>query len=121
MFCGLHILILHYKIYSLLRRTSPDLDNEALAFVPVLGSMLRRIYHNPQNKEENQTRLQKILELWASKDIFDQNTIDALNGEMIAGPPTNSFPGLPTSSGSADSAAGMLCFSPSLSLAHSLK
>ncbi|KAG6706222.1 hypothetical protein I3843_07G206500 [Carya illinoinensis] len=103
----LHIIYLANDILfdSLLRRTSPDLDNEALAFVPVLGSMLRRIYHNPQNKEENQTRLQKILELWASKDIFDQNTIDALKGEMIAGPPTNSFPGLPTTSGSADPAA----------------
>ena len=36
-----------------------ELDNEALAFKPLLGSMLARIYHNPQNKEANQTRLKK--------------------------------------------------------------
>ncbi|KAK7849640.1 protein tic 214 [Quercus suber] len=105
----LHIIYLANDILfdSLQRRTSPDFDNEAHAFKPVLGSMLGRIYHNPQSKEENQTRLQKILELWASKDIYDQNTIDALKAEMIGGPPTISFPGPPTISGSADPAAGL--------------
>lgn len=102
-------ILLLCKLCSLQRRTSPDFDNEAHAFKPVLGSMLGRIYHNPQSKEENQTRLQKILELWASKDIYDQNTIDALKAEMIGGPPTISFPGPPTLSGSADPAAGKLC------------
>lgn len=103
----LHIVYLANDILfdSLQRRTSPDLDNEALAFKPVLGSMLGRIYHNPQNKEDNQTRLQKILDLWASKNIYDQNTIDVFKGEMIGGPPTNSFPG-PLTTGSADPAAG---------------
>uniref|UniRef100_A0A2N9EL74 CID domain-containing protein n=1 Tax=Fagus sylvatica TaxID=28930 RepID=A0A2N9EL74_FAGSY len=106
----LHIVYLANDILfdSLQRRTSPDFDNEAHAFKPVLGSMLGRIYHNLQNKEENQTRLQKILELWASKDIYDQNTIDALKAEMIGGPPPISFPGLPTTSGSVDPAAGLL-------------
>jgi hypothetical protein len=99
------------------RRTSPDFDNEALAFKPVLGSMLGRIYHNPQNKEENQTRLQKILELWASKDIYDPSAIDVLKGEMIGGAPANSFPGPPATSGSADPAAGKLALSLSLLLA----
>ncbi|XP_059461042.1 uncharacterized protein LOC132190156 isoform X2 [Corylus avellana] len=104
----LHIIYLANDILfdSLQRRTSPDFDNEALAFKPVLGSMLGRIYHNPQNKEENQTRLQKILELWASKDIYDPSAIDVLKGEMIGGAPANSFPGPPATSGSADPAAG---------------
>ncbi|KAF5939077.1 hypothetical protein HYC85_023336 [Camellia sinensis] len=75
------------------RRINPhELDNEALAFKPVLGSMLARIYHNPQNKEENQSRLQKILQFWASKEVYDHITIHALENEMIGGPPTNFFP-----------------------------
>lgn len=94
----LHVIYLANDILfdSLQRRANPhDLDNEALAFKPVLGSMLARIYHNPQNKEENQSRLQKILQFWASKEVYDQDTIFALEGEMLSGPPTNSFPGPP--------------------------
>lgn len=79
--------------------------------------MLGRIYHHPQNKEENQTRLQKILELWASKDIYDPSAIDVLKGEMIGGAPANSFLGPPATSGSADPAAGKLGLSLSLLLA----
>ena len=70
-----------------------ELDNEALAFKPFLGSMLVRIYHNPQNKQANQTRLQKILRFWASKEVYDHDTIYGLEGEMIGGPPSNSFSG----------------------------
>lgn len=77
------------RFCSLQRRTNPrELDNEALAFKPVLGAMLARIYHNPQNKEENQSRLQKILQFWASKEVYDQDTIYSLEGEMIGGPPS---------------------------------
>lgn len=91
----LHIIYLANDILfdSLQRRINPhELDNEALAFKPVLGSMLARIYHNPQNKEENQSRLQKILQFWASKEVYDHVTIHALENEMIGGPPTNFFP-----------------------------
>ena len=75
------------------RMNPHELDNEALAFKPVLGSMLARIYHNPQNKEANQTRLQKILRFWASKEVYDHDTIYGLEGEMIGRPPSNSFSG----------------------------
>ncbi|KAF8391486.1 hypothetical protein HHK36_023791 [Tetracentron sinense] len=97
---------------SLQRRINPrDLDNEALAFKPVLGAMLARIYHNPQNKEENQSRLQKILQFWASKEVYDPDTIYGLEGEMIGGPPSSSFLVLPKelSAASVDplSAAGL--------------
>ncbi|CAL5355704.1 unnamed protein product [Camellia sinensis] len=91
----MHIIYLANDILfdSLQRRINPhELDNEALAFKPVLGSMLARIYHNPQNKEENQSRLQKILQFWASKEVYDHVTIHALENEMIGGPPTNFFP-----------------------------
>ncbi|KAL0324909.1 UNVERIFIED_CONTAM: hypothetical protein Sradi_5060200 [Sesamum radiatum] len=82
------------EIYSLQRRINPqELDNEALAFKPVLGSMLGRIYHNPQNKEENQSRLQKILQFWATKEVYDQDTIFSLENEMMSGMPPNPFPG----------------------------
>ncbi|XP_022731858.1 uncharacterized protein LOC111286246 [Durio zibethinus] len=94
----LHVIYLANDILfdSLQRRVNPrDLDNEALAFKPVLGSMLARIYHNPQNNEENQSRLQKILQFWASKEVYDQDAIYALESEMMSGPPTNSFPGPP--------------------------
>lgn len=57
--------------------------------MPVLGPMLARIYHNPQNKEENQSRLQKILQFWGSKEVYDQDTIRALENEMMSGLPTN--------------------------------
>ncbi|KAL6992040.1 hypothetical protein U1Q18_010151 [Sarracenia purpurea var. burkii] len=92
----LHIIYLANDILfdSLQRRINPlDLDNEALAFKPVLGSMLARIFHNPQNKEENQSRLQKILQFWASKEVYDHDIIRAFENEMIGGPPTNFFAG----------------------------
>ncbi|XP_077210367.1 SWAP (Suppressor-of-White-APricot)/surp RNA-binding domain-containing protein [Tasmannia lanceolata] len=94
----LHIIYLANDILfdSLQRRINPrDLDNEALAFKPVLGSMLARIYHNPHNKDANQSRLQKILQFWASKEVYDPDNIYALEGEMIAGPPPASLSGLP--------------------------
>ncbi|KAJ8534055.1 hypothetical protein K7X08_007379 [Anisodus acutangulus] len=84
----LHIVYLANDILfdSLQRRINPlELDNEALAFKPVLGPMLARIYHNPQKKEENQSRLQKILQFWGTKEVYDQDTIRALENEMIGG------------------------------------
>ncbi|KAH9607490.1 hypothetical protein KSS87_017422 [Heliosperma pusillum] len=92
----LHIVYLANDILfdSFQRRVNPhELDNEALAFKPVLGAMLARIYHHPHNKDENQSRLQKIVQFWASKEVYDQETIHALEGEMLAGPPANSFQG----------------------------
>ena len=89
------------------RRTGEDLDNEALAFKPVLGSMLARIYHNPQIKEENQSKLQQLLQLWASNNIYDPDTITALRNEMIGGESANPFAG-PSTAASADLAAGRL-------------
>lgn len=94
--------------YSLQRRINlRDPDNEALAFKPVMGAMLARVYHNPQNKDENQSRLQKILQFWASKEVYDQDTINALEAEMI-GSPAASLPGPPKElfTASADSMAG---------------
>lgn len=85
------------------RRKNPhELDNEALAFKPVLGSMLAVVYHNPLNKEDNQSRLQKILQFWTSKEVYDQNTFYGLEGEMLSGPPPN-FPNAPHSSSAASS------------------
>ncbi|KAJ3708431.1 hypothetical protein LUZ61_012136 [Rhynchospora tenuis] len=84
----LHIIFLANDILfeSLQHRTNPqELDNEALALLPVLGAMLSRVYNNPVNREENQARLQKIVQFWASKEVFDQNTISALEKEMKAG------------------------------------
>ncbi|XP_073281650.1 uncharacterized protein, partial [Primulina huaijiensis] len=92
----LHIVYLANDILfdSLQRRTNPhELDNEAFAFKPVLGSMLARIYHNPQNMEENQSRLNKILHFWASKEVYDQDTIRVLENEMTNGLPPSYFPG----------------------------
>ncbi|OVA11162.1 SWAP/Surp [Macleaya cordata] len=94
----LHIIYLANDILfdSLQRRKDPrELDNEALAFRPVLGSMLARIYHNPHNREANQSRLQQILQFWASKEVYDSDTIYGLEGEMIGGPPATSFSGPP--------------------------
>ncbi|KAK6160780.1 hypothetical protein DH2020_004161 [Rehmannia glutinosa] len=106
----LHIVYLANDILfdSLQRRVNPqELDNEAHAFKPVLGSMLARIYNNPQNKEENQSRLQKILQFWASKEVYDQDTIFRLENEMISGLPPNPFPGPHTdvSAGAGDRSA----------------
>ncbi|KAE8691675.1 vacuolar protein sorting-associated protein 20-like protein 2 [Hibiscus syriacus] len=56
--------------------------------------MLARIYHNPQN-EENRSRLQRILQFWASKEVYSQDDIYALESEMVSGPPTSSFTGPP--------------------------
>lgn len=87
----LHVIYLANDILfdSLQRRINlKELDNEAVAFQPVLGSMLAAIYYNPQNKEANQTRLQKILQFWGSKEVYSKEIISALENEMIAGPPT---------------------------------
>ncbi|POO03861.1 RNA polymerase II-binding domain containing protein [Trema orientale] len=104
----LHIIYLANDILfeSVHRRTGDDLDNEALAFKPVLGSMLARIYHNPQIMEENQSKLQQLLQLWASNNIYDPDTINALRNEMIGGESANSFAG-PSAAASADLAAGL--------------
>ncbi|KAL6012644.1 hypothetical protein ACLOJK_003133 [Asimina triloba] len=106
----LHIIYLANDILfdSLKRRVNPhELDNEALAFRPVLSSMLARIYHNPHNKDENQSRLQKILQFWASKEVYDPDTIYSLECEMKGGlPPPH--PGAPKDS-SADSSGAVLC------------
>lgn len=90
----LHIIYLANDILfdSFQRRVNPhEIDNEALAFRHVLGSMLARIYHNPLNKEENQSRLQKIVQFWATKEVYDPDTIRLLENEMLNGPPVGSF------------------------------
>ncbi|CAN0890095.1 Calcium homeostasis endoplasmic reticulum protein [Linum grandiflorum] len=92
----LHIIYLANDILfdSLQRRANPhEPDNEALAFKPVLGSMLSRIFQNPQNKEENQSRLQKILQFWGAKEVFDQDTIHVLESEMVGATQTGSILG----------------------------
>ncbi|CAL9147099.1 uncharacterized protein LOC103985642 isoform X1 [Musa acuminata AAA Group] len=89
----IHIIFLVNDILfeSLQRRINPqELDNEALAFRPVLGSMLARIYNNPHNKDANQPRLEKILHFWASKEVYDQETITSLEREMTGGLPFRS-------------------------------
>lgn len=107
----LHIIYLVNDILfeSMMRRiNSNDLDNEALAFEPVLGSMLARVYHNPQMKEESQLKLQKLVQFWASKEIYDQDTINRLEGEMINGVPTKALSGHPKElPAAADVAAGL--------------
>ncbi|WOL18555.1 hypothetical protein Cni_G27352 [Canna indica] len=86
----MHIIFLANDILfdSLQRRINPqELDNEALAFRPVLGSMLARIYSNPHNKDANQSRLEKILQFWASKEVYEQETIMSFEREMTGGLP----------------------------------
>jgi len=71
---------------SLQRRTNiRDLDNEAIAFKSVLGSMLARIYNNPQSKDDSHTRVEKILQFWGSKEVYDQETIANFEREMKGG------------------------------------
>ncbi|KAJ4981393.1 hypothetical protein NE237_032230 [Protea cynaroides] len=63
-----------------------------------IGTMLARVYHNPHNKEANQSRLQKILQFWASKEVYDPETLYGLESEMLNGPPSSLFFGLPNES-----------------------
>lgn len=49
--------------------------------------MLASIYHNPKDMATNHDRLQKILQFWGAKEVYDMDTIDTLEGEMVAGPP----------------------------------
>ncbi|CAL9117652.1 unnamed protein product [Musa textilis] len=89
----MHIIFLVNDILfdSLQHRISPrELDNEALAFRPVLGSMLAKIYNNPHNKDANQSRLEKILQFWASKEVYNQETVTSLEREMTGGLPCRS-------------------------------
>lgn len=93
---------------SVHRRTNEELDNEALAFKPVLGSMLARIYHHPHIQEESKSKLQQLLQLWASNNIYDPETINTFRNEMIGGQPGHSFPGTPNDlpTGSLDLSGG---------------
>ena len=90
---------------SLQRRTNiRDLDNEAIAFKSVLGSMLARIYNNPQSKDDSHTRVEKILQFWGSKEVYDQETIANFEREMKGGlayplPPRHVSPDPSTFSG----------------------
>lgn len=91
----LHIVFLVNDILfeGLQRRTNiQDLDNEAVAFQSVLGSMLARIFNNPQSQDDNQIRLEKILQFWGSKEVYDQETIANLEREMKGGA---SYPSAP--------------------------
>ncbi|KAL6212622.1 hypothetical protein ACLB2K_017840 [Fragaria x ananassa] len=112
----LHVIFLVNDILfdSSHRRTGEGLDNESLAFKPILGSMLARIYHNPQITEDSRMKLQQILQLWVSNKIYEQDTIDSLGNEMIGGQSSNSFPGLPKdlSTASTDAAAGLSQWQP---------
>lgn len=89
----LHIIFLANDILfdSLQRRINlQELDNEAHAFQPVLGSMLARAYNNPVNKDENQSRLERILDFWAAKEVYHKETIASLEKEMTGGLPLRS-------------------------------
>ncbi|KAJ1260447.1 hypothetical protein BS78_10G233300 [Paspalum vaginatum] len=84
----LHIIFLVNDILfeSLQRRTNiRDLDNEAIAFKSVLGSMLARTCNNPQSVDDIRTRVEKILHFWASKEVYDQETIASFESEMKGG------------------------------------
>ena len=54
--------------------------------------MLAAIYHNPKDMAMNQDRLQKILQFWGAKEVYDIDTINTLEGEMVAGPPPPAAP-----------------------------
>ncbi|GBG79333.1 hypothetical protein CBR_g29483 [Chara braunii] len=70
-------------------RTSPmEMDGIAIAFRPVLGSMLSTIYHCRQNTQSNQDRLQHILHFWGKMEFYDRDTIAALEHEMVTGTPS---------------------------------
>lgn len=85
--------------YSLQHRTNlKELDPEALAFKPALGTMLAAIFHNPKDMAMNQDRLQKILQFWGAKEVYDVDTINTLEGEMVAGPPPPAPPTMKHSS-----------------------
>ncbi|KAJ3671359.1 hypothetical protein LUZ60_007438 [Juncus effusus] len=82
----MHVIFLANDILfeSLQRRTNPrDLDPEARSLLPVLGSMLGRVYANPSSQHENRSRLARIVQFWASKEVFDQETIGVLEREMV--------------------------------------
>lgn len=80
-------------VYSLQHRTNlKELDPEALAFKPALGIMLAAIFHNPKDMAMNQDRLQKILQFWGAKEVYDMDTINTLEGEMVAGLPPVAAP-----------------------------
>ncbi|KAL9273013.1 Calcium homeostasis endoplasmic reticulum protein-like protein [Drosera capensis] len=122
----LHIIYLANDILfdSLQRRAKlQDLDNEALAFKPVLGSVLARVFHNPQNKEENQSRLQKILQFWASKEVYDQETIHSLEADMTRAPPMDSSGAAATdhTAGAHQNASGHIPHWQQDHTAHSIK
>lgn len=102
---------MYLTCYSLQRRTNiRDLDNEAIAFKSVLGSMLARVYNNSQSKDDNQTRVEKILQFWGSKEVYDQETIANFEREMKGGLPYPLVPRHVSPDPSTFSGISFLCF-----------
>lgn len=84
----LHIIFLVNDILfeSLQRRANiRDLDTEAIAFKTVLGSMLARTCNNPHSHDDIRIRVEKILQFWASKEVYDLETIANFESEMKGG------------------------------------
>lgn len=102
---------MYLTCYSLQRRTNiRDLDNEAIAFKSILGSMLARVYNNSQSKDDNQTRVEKILQFWGSKEVYDQETIANFEREMKGGLPYPLVPRHVSPDPSTFSGISFLCF-----------
>ena len=90
------------------RSNLKELDPEALAFKPALGTMLASIFHNPKDMAMNQDRLQKILQFWGAKEVYDMDTINTLEGEMVAGPPPAAAPTMKLSSAGKQPSHGLI-------------
>lgn len=85
----LHLLYLANDILfnGLARRESgqgPESDAVALAFKPVLGSMLAAAYYTAQQSEEARGQLTKIVQFWGDRAVFTNAAVTELATAMYS-------------------------------------
>ncbi|KAL7160629.1 hypothetical protein ABFS83_01G109100 [Erythranthe nasuta] len=77
----LHIVYLANDILFDMRVSPQEMDNEALAFKPVLASIRKLVTYS------------EILQFWSSKEVFDHKTMFRFEYAMMNGLPPTPFPG----------------------------
>ncbi|XP_024517616.1 calcium homeostasis endoplasmic reticulum protein isoform X2 [Selaginella moellendorffii] len=64
------------------RLNTKELDGVALAFRPVLSSILVAIYQNPRVNDAEREQVEKMLQFWRTKEVYDPDTVYSLDKEM---------------------------------------
>lgn len=88
-FFKIYILFINIIYSAKFRGDAQDIDPICYAFQDKMVSILRAVYAD--ENEERKTRISQILQLWATKGLYDQNTIDKFDSQMKSDEPIESI------------------------------